>query len=376
MAYTLTYALNSDGNSYTLSGYSGDNPTGALVVPDSYDSKPVTRIGDSAFNNCSGLTSITIPDSVTSIGNGAFRGCSGLTSITIPNSVTSIGNEAFYNCSSLQYNIYDNAKYLGNGNNPYVVLIKATDKSIASCEINEKTKFIYDNAFYGCSELTSITIPDSMTSISSSAFYNCKALTSITIPNSVTSIGGIAFGSCTSLAKINMLPTTPPTIQRNSFATAVQRICVPAKCREDYITATNWIKYADKITEFPILDLGSLLMYNNKVKAKIDAIEEKKLDKNDVGSLPQPNNGTLTIQKNGTTVGTFGANQSENTTANIIVPTKVSQLQNEAGYTNNKGTVISVRVNGTTHTADANCLVDLGTISGGTTYNAVYNEIY
>lgn len=90
----------------------------------------------------------------------------------------------------------------------------------------------------------------------------------------------------------------------------------------------------------------------------------------------EPNNGTLTIQKNGTTVGTFGANQSENTTVNITVPTKVSQLQNDAGFTKNKGTVISVRVNGTTYTADANGLVDLGTISGGTVYRTIYNEIY
>lgn len=90
----------------------------------------------------------------------------------------------------------------------------------------------------------------------------------------------------------------------------------------------------------------------------------------------EPNNGTLTIQKNGTTVGTFGANQSENTTANITVPTKVSELTNDAGYTANKGTVISILLNGTTYTADANGLVDLGTISGGTAYRSIYNSIY
>lgn len=91
----------------------------------------------------------------------------------------------------------------------------------------------------------------------------------------------------------------------------------------------------------------------------------------------EPNNGTLTIQKNGATVGTFGANQSENTTVNITVPTKVSQLQNDAGFTKNKGTVISISLNGTTYTADANGLVDLGTISGGgTAYRSIYNSIY
>ena len=72
MAYTLTYALNSDGNSYILSGYSGDKPTGEVVIPDSYDSKPVTIIGENAFYECSGLTSVTIGNSVTSIERKAF----------------------------------------------------------------------------------------------------------------------------------------------------------------------------------------------------------------------------------------------------------------------------------------------------------------
>ena len=113
--------------------------------------------------------------------------------------------------------------------------------------------------------------------------------------------------------------------------------------------------------------------------------------------IPPVNNGTLTIQKNGTKVATFGANQSTNTTANITVPTKVSELTNDSGYTTNKGTVtgvkingstkgtsgvvdlgyMQVRVNGTTYTADSDGLIDLGTISGGTTtYTSRGNDIY
>lgn len=111
----------------------------------------VTSIGESAFGNCSGLTSIAIPDSVTSIGWGAFYGCSGLTSVTIGNSVTYIGSEAFYDCSSL----------------------------------------------------ASVTIPDSVTSIGNYAFYYCYGLTSVTIGNGVTSIGYRAFGECRSLARVN-----------------------------------------------------------------------------------------------------------------------------------------------------------------------------
>lgn len=85
----------------------------------------------------------------------------------------------------------------------------------------------------------------------------------------------------------------------------------------------------------------------------------------DKPTIPTVNNGTLTIQKNGTNVQTFSANQSGNATANITVPTKVSQLTNDSGYTANKGTVTQVKINGTTKSPNSAGLVDLGTISGG-----------
>lgn len=92
--------------------------------------------------------------------------------------------------------------------------------------------------------------------------------------------------------------------------------------------------------------------------------------------IPTVNNGTLTIQKNGTNVATFGANQSTNATANITVPTKVSELTNDSGYTTNKGTVTQVKVNGTVYSPDYSGLVDLGTISGGGSVAYPFNDIY
>ena len=133
----------------------------------------VTSIGDSAFEGCSGLTSVFIPNSVTSIGNSAFVGCSGLTSVVIPNSVTSIGGGAFYNCSKLT------SVTIGNG---------VTSIGYA--------------AFYECSGLKSVTIPNSVTSIGNSAFSYCSGLTSVEIPNSVTSIGSSAFSYCSNLETI------------------------------------------------------------------------------------------------------------------------------------------------------------------------------
>jgi hypothetical protein len=93
-----TYEINPDGVSIT--GYDTIG-TGALVIVDTLGGLPVTSIGGSAFYNCTGLTSINIPNSVTSIGGSAFYNCTGLTSATIGNSVTSIGEYAFASCTGL-----------------------------------------------------------------------------------------------------------------------------------------------------------------------------------------------------------------------------------------------------------------------------------
>ncbi|MBR6917448.1 MAG: leucine-rich repeat protein, partial [Clostridia bacterium] len=144
------------------------------------------------------------PGGRVSIGNDVFYDCSKLTTITIPDSVTSIGVQAFSGCNSLQYNEYDNAKYLGNDSNPYVALIKAKSKDFTTCSINDNTRVIAYNAFSQCKSLSSITIPDSVTSIGYDAFNGCSSLTSINIPDNVTSIGSNAFNGCSSLTSITI----------------------------------------------------------------------------------------------------------------------------------------------------------------------------
>ena len=124
-------------------------------------------------------TSVTLDSDCTAINEFAFRECESLTSIEIPSSVTNIGDWAFQSCSSLKYNTYDNAKYLGNSENPYLVLVEAINRNITSCNINSNTKIIYDSAFSECSSLTSITIPSSVTSIGDGAFWYCSSLTKV-----------------------------------------------------------------------------------------------------------------------------------------------------------------------------------------------------
>ena len=147
----------------------------------------ITSIGEYAFENCSSLTSITMPESITSIEDAAFSHCSLLTSITIPESVTSIGDSAFYDCSSLQ-----------------------------SVTIPDSVISIEDNAFAECSSLQSITIPDSVTSIGMYAFEDCSSLTSIIIPEGVTSIEYGTFIACSSLTNVT-IPKTVNIISNSAF---------------------------------------------------------------------------------------------------------------------------------------------------------------
>ena len=197
--YDNAYYLGNDGNPYVVLVAAKDAFITSCII-----NSNTKVIYNSAFDNCSKLTRIVIPDGVISIGDFAFCGCSGLTSITIPDSITLIGSQVFTNCSSLQYNEYDNAYYLGNDGNPYVVLVAVKDASITSCIINSNTKVIYYRAFDNCSKLTSIEIPNGVISIGGSAFNNCNGLISVTIPNSVTLIGGYAFYECSKLISIEI----------------------------------------------------------------------------------------------------------------------------------------------------------------------------
>ncbi len=171
----------------------------SITIPSS-----VTSIGSYAFSGCSSLSTVTFGENsqLTSIGNNAFSSCSSLTSITIPENVASIGNYAFSGCSSLQYNINDGGLYLGNTKNLYMLLVDTETTDMTEFTIHSECKIIHSNAFKSCSSLTTITIPSSVTSIGNDAFLYCRSLTSIAIPSSVTSIGTYAFSGCSSLTTV------------------------------------------------------------------------------------------------------------------------------------------------------------------------------
>ncbi|MDO4824270.1 MAG: leucine-rich repeat domain-containing protein, partial [Bacteroidales bacterium] len=173
---TIPASVTSIGKQAFYSCYNSSKKTGLTEVTFAEGSKLET-IGESAFNGCKVLSSITIPASVTSIGQSAFSGCSALSSITIPASVTSIGKQAFYGCTKLE--------------------------TVTFAE-GSKLETIGESAFNGCKVLSSITIQASVTSIGNFAFQYCYALESINIPASVTSFGWAPFNGCTGLEAISV----------------------------------------------------------------------------------------------------------------------------------------------------------------------------
>ena len=205
----------------------------------------VTTIREGTFSGCSSLTSVTIGNSVTTIGDYAFSGCSGLTSVTIPNSVTSIGDEAFSYCTGLtSITIPNSVTSIGGEAFRYCTGLKSVTigngvttirdgafnacTGLTSVTIGNGVTEIGWLAFYGCSSLTSVNIPNSVTAIGDNAFSNCTGLTSVTIGNSVTSIGGSAFAGCSSLTSIT-IPNSVTTIRYGAFnyCSGLKKVIVP-----------------------------------------------------------------------------------------------------------------------------------------------------
>ena len=262
-----------------------DNGSKTVDIPSTIDGYKVTEIGDDAFydctgltsvtipssvkrieydafEGCTGLTSVTIPSSVTEIGDSAFAGCTGLKSVTIPNSVTEIGNIAFFGCTSLKSVTIPSSvteigiDAFGGCTGLKSITVDKNNKNYTSVEgvlfNKNKTKILgYPNAkgssyvipssvteigysaFYGCTGLKSVTIPSSVKKIGDSAFAGCTGLKSVTIPNSVTEIGNYAFAGCTGLKSVT-IPSSVKKIGYRAFfgCTGLKSVTIPNSVKE------------------------------------------------------------------------------------------------------------------------------------------------
>ena len=218
-----------------------------IAIPES-----VTWLGGGCFRGCKSLTNITIPSSVTSLTVGCFEGCTGLTSITIPESVTRLSGENFRGCTGLtSITIPSSVTWVGES-------CFEDCKSLTSINIPSSVTVVGNRCFKNCSGLTSITIPSSVTSVGIGCFYGCSGLTSIAIPSSVTSLGEECFRGCKSLTSIN-IPSSVTSLPYHCFdgCSGLTSITIPSSvtslgtCCFESCTRLTSITIPSSVTSLP-----------------------------------------------------------------------------------------------------------------------------
>ena len=266
-ALTIPSSVSYNGTTYSVTAFDDDinihvgafkgcSGLTSVTIPNS-----VTSIGNYAFYNCSSLTSVTIPNSVTWIGSYAFWFCYVLTSVTIPNSVTSIGNYAFNGCTDLtSVTIPNSVTSIGESAFHYCT-------NLTSVSIGSGVTSIGNYAFQSCHSLTSVTIPNSVTSIGNYAFNGCTDLTTVTIGSGVTSIGNYAFQNCSGLDTVYMMPPTPPSLGASAFTgNASGRVFILAGCAYDNYYTTDssnpWYYYRNDL-HLPTININVTVQSSN-----------------------------------------------------------------------------------------------------------------
>lgn len=282
--YQVTDVTNFYVKVVTNTGFSG-----VAIIPETVNfgsqNYTVKEIGYEAFRGCSGLTSVTIPNSVTYINSYAFHTCTGLTAITIPNSVTILGIASFYGCTGLttlnipsSITTIDDFAFVGctgltslSFPSPGPSINYCTFSGCTGLTSLNLTSSVGASSFSGCTGLVSVTI-DTPGSIGTEAFYQCSSLTTLTII-SASIIGDRAFKDCSSLNTVNCYITTPLSISYNVFLGINVTSCalnVPVGSAAVYDATSVWTDFnpinGNLLTTDNFLMKDNIQLYPNPTK--------------------------------------------------------------------------------------------------------------
>lgn len=256
-----SYQLDSNGKIINLKCET-TNVTGNVTIPSTIDGKTVISLkgdyNDGAFQNCAGLTGITIPNTITTIGEYAFRNCTGLKTVTIPDSVTSIEECAFESCTGL-----------------------------TSITLSNKLSSIGKSAFDGCSGLKSLTMPNSVTTIGERAFRNCTGLKEITLSENLTKITDLAFANCSGLTSV-VIPDSVTTIEGEDSYLGIDGAFGNCKNLSKILIPDNVVSIGTKAFQ----DCDKLTIYGNDGMTSKEYAEEKNIPFDYIANWNKESSGT------------------------------------------------------------------------------------
>jgi hypothetical protein len=201
------YKYTVENEEVTITGYTGRDTD--LTIPEAIKGMPVVAIGISAFRGCTTIKTVTIPDSVVKIGVLAFDCCSSLERVTLGRGVREMDSSVFSECNRLICNEYEDGRYLGNEENPYLALVSVVSKDIETITIHPDTVIIGGSSIEDCKLLREITFPEGVVSLGSLALWDCSASETVYIPKTVESLGRSVFVGCDALQAIMVSEENP-----------------------------------------------------------------------------------------------------------------------------------------------------------------------